>query len=440
MPYFRCVRHEGTIPVTGIVTSTGANYSTPYSVVSKGSHDISFRTREPSGDLVETIDRSTIEPYSWFMDNQKLKVRALQKNEARFDPSLFREDRGHAWDNRKWLFTGGLDFTWRSTGGTNIRYSGTAIQTSLGKGLIPPPPPTDLESQAAVWYGRMAPVVGEFSLSTFLGELREGLPRLLPDIISRANFARSAGSDYLNVQFGWEPLLSDLRKLTEILLSASYGMYKPLGAYHRRRDLRPVTTWSRTDLSNSRATLQTGNYLSGLNLIPSDVSGAGTTLFDVWGAVTEKTSLTRWYEGEFVYIPKASFDPSNYLDRVETLLDPGITPAVLWELTPWSWLTDWFLQIGGAISAMEAGIDNRILSTYFYAMEEFTSSTEITVTRMRLRSGTSPALPSFYRQRSEFHQKRRVRGNPFGFTGVSSSPLNVGQLGILGALGLTKTR
>jgi hypothetical protein len=263
---------------------------------------------------------------------------------------------------------------------------------------------------------------------------------LLPDIISKANFARSVGNDYLNVEFGWKPLLDDLRKLAEILLSASYGLYKPLGAYHRRRELRPVKTYSRDDLLNSPSQLVSGNYLSGLDLIPSSVPTFGNTLFDVSGQLIRKSTLTRWYEGEFVYIPKASFDPKSYLDRLDTLMDTGITPAVLWELAPWSWLTDWFFQIGGAISAMEAGMSNRILSTYFYAMEEYEASVELVVTNWRLRSGTSPLLPKWYRQRSAIHTKRRIRGNPFGFTGTSSSPLSVEQSAILGALGLKKTR
>jgi len=288
----------------------------------------------------------------------------------------------------------------------------------------------------------MAPGVTEFSLSAFLGELHEGLPRFIPDLVSRANFARSVGSDYLNIEFGWKPLLDDLRKLAEILTSASYGLYRPLGAYHRKRGLDPVETFTRQDLTNSPAQVVGGNFLRELNLIPSNDIPVGTTLVDVLGGhIVERSKLTRWYEGEFVYIPKASFDPKNFLDRVDTLMDPKITPSALWELAPWSWLTDWFFQIGGAISAMEAGMSNRVLSTYFYAMEEFQSSVELLSTRMRMRSGTAPdGLPTYYRQKSTLHVKRRIRGNPFGFTGTSSSPLSVEQSAILGALGLTKTR
>lgn len=438
MPYYRSVRPGNTLPVTAYLVPSGAEFSPPTSVVISGDHDISWRTKEPLAALVETLERETVEPYSWFIDRKKLAVRAFEKD-PRFDPSLIREDKGHHWDRREWSFNGGLNFDWISSGGARVRFTNSALDGGSGY-LIPPAPPTDLGSQAAIWYGRMAPVVGEFSLSTFLGELREGLPKLIPSIISRAHFARAAGNDYLNVEFGWKPLLDDLRKIAEILLSASYGLYKPLGAYHRRRELQPVKTFSRTDVSNSLGFQMWGNYLSGLNLIPSSITPTQATRFDIWGQHIVKSELTRWYEGEFTYIPKASFDPKNYFDRLETLLDPELTPSALWELTPWSWLTDWFFQIGGAISAMEAGMSNRILSSYFYAMEEYKSSTELLVTSWRVRSGSSPNLPIRYSQKSTLHTKRRIRGNPFGFTGTSQSPLSVEQSAILGALGLKKIR
>jgi hypothetical protein len=373
------------------------------------------------------------------LDRKALAVRAFRED-PRFDPSLIREDTGHPWENRKWNFTGGLNFDWGAAAGTTVRFSGSALQSAANDFINPPTSSSDLESQAAVWYGRMAPVVGEFSLSTFLGELREGLPRLLPDIIRRANFARAAGSDYLNVEFGFKPLVDDLRNIAEILMSASYGLYRPLGAYHRQRAAQPIITFDRVELSNSAGYVATGDYLQTLSGIPSSTPMTTERIFDIWGSTVRRSTLKRWFEGEFVYIPKASFDPKNFFDRYETLMKVELTPSVLWELSPWSWLFDWFLQIGGAISAMEAGMDNRVLSTYYYAMEEFTSSVSLSVHMFRLRSGSSPALPSLYLQKSELHTKRRIRGNPFGFTGVSSNPLSLEQSAILGALGLTKTR
>jgi hypothetical protein len=121
-------------------------------------------------------------------------------------------------------------------------------------------------------------------------------------------------------------------------------------------------------------------------------------------------------------------------------MDVNLTPSTLWNLAPWSWLVDWSNNIGASIAAMEAGMSNRIMSTYFYGMETFKSSVDSTFTNLGSSSGRVTDLPYFHRQRSSVVTKRRLRGNPFGYSGNSSSALDVQQMGILAALGLTKSR
>jgi hypothetical protein len=288
----------------------------------------------------------------------------------------------------------------------------------------------------------MAPSVGEFSLSTFLGELREGLPRLVPDLLTRAKTAKAAGGDYLNVEFGWKPLLNDVRSLADTFLQASMGLFRPFGATHRMRGSRPIETFSRYDgVGKVPLSVYCGNYGSMPNFSPgtgtgalSGLQGQGLT------SIVSKTTLNQWVEGEFVYIPKAGFDPKNFLDRYETLASVNVTPAVLWELAPWSWFVDWFAQIGQAIAAMEAGISNRVLSTYFYAMEDASATTKLSSVNITSVSGFIYQGPSRVISELSRRRRRRIRGNPFGFSGSSSSALNVQQMGILAALGLTKTR
>lgn len=50
--------------------------------------------------------------------------------------------------------------------------------------------------------------------ATFLGELREGIPKLIGSSLfkSRLRDLRSVGDEYLNVQFGWKPFVKDLQK------------------------------------------------------------------------------------------------------------------------------------------------------------------------------------------------------------------------------------
>jgi hypothetical protein len=159
------------------------------------------------------------------------------------------------------------------------------------------------------------------------------------------------------------------------------------------------------------------------------------------GTVSTRRKVTRSIEGEFVYIPKAGFDPSKYMDRLETLMQINITPSTLWQLTPWSWLTDWFADLGGSVASMEAAVSNRVLSTYLYAMEHTETSVDSSLAAIRPRlAGWAYYGPSSYHQRLTYTRKRRIRANPFGFTGSSSTHLTGEQGAILGALGLTRLR
>lgn len=443
MPYFEVGRARTTVDSIGVNTVDGTPRSGGTTFL-EASYERGFRYRAPDGDMVKEIALNVAEPYSWFVDLQKTKERALLSR-SDFDSTLLRKDIGHTWYLEEVRASGLWNFRNRDrttyTSYLNARPDISVGGLQSGSASLPA---SDLENQAAVQYGRMAPVVSEFSLSTFLGELREGLPRLIPDFITRAKTLKGVGSDYLNLEFGWKPLISDLQGLADSLLQASFGLYRPMGASHRTRKHRPVETFERQDFGTTLMSVSTGNWcqLPGFPLYANSVTQASSQATAL-GSLTRRTSVTRWFEGEFVYIPKAGFDPSSFLDRYETLANVQLTPSTLWELAPWSWLVDWSAQIGGSIAAMEAGMSNRILSTYYYAMEDSTASINTSLANIRVRTDATQREyvgPNSLEFRVERRRRRRIRGNPFGFSGSSSTTLNGSQMAILGALGLTKTR
>lgn len=64
------------------------------------------------------------------------------------------------------------------------------------------------------------PVAG---MAAFLGELHEGLPKMIGHSTlfrERAHAFHGLGSEYLNVQFGWVPFLSDVRKFAKAFKNA----------------------------------------------------------------------------------------------------------------------------------------------------------------------------------------------------------------------------
>lgn len=73
---------------------------------------------------------------------------------------------------------------------------------------------SDLDADGAVAISEVAPTNPNSTCATMLGEIaKDGIPSL-PGIRtwrSRTKFLQSLGDEYLNVQFGWNPLVSDVR-------------------------------------------------------------------------------------------------------------------------------------------------------------------------------------------------------------------------------------
>jgi hypothetical protein len=286
-----------------------------------------------------------------------------------------------------------------------------------------------------------------FNLAQFLGELREGLPRLAFDTLTKAKFFRGLGSDYLNVEFGWKPFISDLQDAFSALEGASSVLFGPIGPVHRSRaagDVYDQRSMSGTSvipiMSTQNGLLQSSplyrdffkefGSISGSTATTGNMTGMGTASF--------RSTLKTWFEGEFMLLPKAGFNPANYLDRLRSLMSTDITPALLWELSPWSWLVDWFLHIGDAIEAAQTATSNRIVSSYAYAMSEYEAVNAILLSNIaasgsRVYEGHKTTITQW----TTLH-RRRLRANPFGYSVNPTGSLNAGQWAILAALGFTK--
>jgi hypothetical protein len=258
---------------------------------------------------------------------------------------------------------------------------------------------------------------------------------------SRSKSIKGVGGDYLNAQFGWIPLLNDLRGIAKALTFASYGLYQPAGATHRERKEKPTELIRSENLTGAFVAIATGDYADPLEL--KDPAGRGVITGSFLRAdisTLVQATRKRWFEGEFVYIPEAGFDATKYNDRLATLMKTDITPSDLWQLAPWSWLVDWTTDIGGAIEAAETATSNRILSTYAYAMESIEQKKTVMLSNISGENSDSYYIgpPRVFCQ-WETISRRRIRANPFGFNVNPEVNLEPGQLAILAALGLKKS-
>jgi hypothetical protein len=421
------------------VVQDGGSYATHASI------ERGFRTRVPIGSSVKQVPNATADPYSWFTDLNAMKTRNAIK--SGFDSTAFRTDKGHPWKLEQYS-TRGTPMAWKvgNPAWAQDRYYRAFPAVSHNERLQSGyyvPPESDLRSWAALKYGQMAPTSDRFSIPAFVGELREGLPSFLSSMAkarSGAALVRGAGGDYLNIQFGWMPLLNDLRKIAEALANASWGLFAPWGASHRSRGENPSDDMSTAE-NLSWSAIAYGDYFDVPFRPYLAGSGSVTSGFCYGnGFVSNNLRTRRWIEGEFVYLPQAGFDPEKYGERYDTLFKTDLTPSDLWQLAPWSWLVDWFLDIGKAIESYEVGLSNRVVSTYMYAMEEVVSTTQVLATDIRGENGVSYTGPRSWSFQWEYSRKRRIRANPFGFTLNPESALTAAQFMILGALGLTKVR
>jgi len=350
-------------------------------------------------------------------------------------------DVGGPFKTRKIEVTGGNYGLVRDFRQPTRRCVGTFSPISLGNVSIPSVQYPDYSSSDEFLYALgtkavdiVKPTNSIAELSTALGELlSDGVPSLigLDFMKSRTLRARKAGNEYLNYEFGWVPLLSDMNDLITAMLHSGKKMrafQKDSGKLVRRRfEFDPIKK-----VLSSTSTPNSGVY-------PSPVSQ-----FYVGGAPhgTLYTTVTleqrRWFSGAFTYhLPDGNGHMERALRAValaEKRWGISLSPETVWNLAPWSWATDWFLNTGSVISNASDAITYGLVMPYGYMMEE-------TIVRYQYDLH-GPVLTGDqggpYTLEITDTIKKRVKASPYGF-GVTWESFTPQQLAIMGALGISKS-
>jgi len=454
MPYYREYFHNRSGLHT---TQTNGGAVSEYPLVFEDAVLTGCRSHAHSGAYWSTeVDEKTFDPYAYFLEQgskTKYAKRLAERNMvAEGDP-----DRGHAFELSKYTLSSSATVATRISKsiGTSVQnrvitnpmfgISGVSSYRKLAN------PASQLPTFAQQAYSRVAPTAKVFDAAQFLGELREGLPTLaILSLKSGAKFYKGLGSDYLNVEFGWKPFLNDLINMGKALSGATNTLSGNGNRVHRSYGTPTVYT---SETKSSDTVVNLTDWLGhpgqreaafGLPTLPigNGQAPSGTYYY------LKTTERRQWFEGEFTNFFRLGFDPSSFLDRLDQLINVKMTPSVLWELAPWSWLVDWHLRIGDSIRAQELVANDLLVMHYGYAMEH-TVLSELTTIDLSSNARTNPGSTSYvfwpdlpdsmsYVNRSEY--KRRIRANPYGFRTGGTSGLSVGQLGILGALGLTRLK
>lgn len=257
-----------------------------------------------------------------------------------------------------------------------------------------------------------------FSLSEFIGELRrEGLPNLPGSTLrDKTNYARSAGSEYLNVEFGWAPLVRGVRDFAKAVRDAD----------------ETIVQYNRDSGRLIRREMILGDEAYRTNGGGTFTSSPSSALGSMPGSIIKSRIRKTWFSGAYTYYLPTGNGVSDRFARygsyARRILGVELTPEVMWNLAPWTWALDWFGNMGDIVHNVSAiGRDGLVLK-YGYIMSHTQYDEQWTC---------KSSAGQLY-MRNIVENKRRMSATPYGF-GVDLGALSSKQTAILVALGLSRT-
>lgn len=315
-----------------------------------------------------------------------------------------------------------------------IRYSN--YYTGTWRAIVPPTYSTLLsleevqenaEDYGSEAWNRFKPKLTKVGLGQFIAELRDA-PGLL---LKKLKGFRSLGRNYLAVEFGWKPFINDLRSWYASVKSID-GQLANLRK-HNQKWLRRGGTLSESHTSstpNMGAVIkfQPSNYATGPYYYRDEVSYDSKV----------------WFAGCFRYFIPGLDDPKWGTARaLRRLWGLNLTPSLVYELVPWSWLVDWFSSVGDVISNYDSITFDNMAAKYAYVMH-YTKTTSRRTAFFRSRWSTSYPINYAYSNQKveatvETETKARAVASPFGFN-LNLPDFSAWQVSILAALGISRLR
>lgn len=325
---------------------------------------------------------------------------------------------------------------------------------------------TDLASVGPEAYAKTMPRLSEAGVAQFLVELRD-LPRQLKqtsrffhdlwkvdkgwrDLRNRIDphakykpflDPKRVSEDFINYQFGWKPFIGDIQKMINAYHKSEEYMLKRITHNDRwhKRTASLGTEDSRVVHAVSPNAVSYQPYSENWNkMMRASLNGPGFVGARSVTTVYIHQLKHRWASGLFKYY-RPEFDTSladyasglNALKRNLTLYGANINPSVLYKVTPWTWLGDWFSNVGNNIDNFNAQLNDGVASKYFYVMQH---NQEIHEQETTFNFWDGAQTVSWFRN---IETKQRVEASPYGL-GWSSGSLSARQYAILAALGISR--
>jgi hypothetical protein len=298
---------------------------------------------------------------------------------------------------------------------------------------------SQLNAAGATAISRAIPTAPAANVSVMLAELfREGVPAAVGSTLLKNRFRdyRDIGGEYLNYQFGWKPIVSDLKSVSKAIMDSQEildQLERDSGRYVRRKFAFPSVTQSSTSSGGS-----VGHPVQ--SYTPSGM---------IWNADSWRRDTTfsqrRWFSGAFTYHFEQPTSVGGRMrsaaQKARILYGLDLTPEVVWNLTPWSWMADWVANAGDVMSNVSRFSRDGLAMKYGYIMEQSDWSSTYALTNVLC----SPFWGASAAQRirvdpvttSTKSYKIRQPASPYGF-GLTGEDFDPRQWAILGALGISR--
>lgn len=178
------------------------------------------------------------------------------------------------------------------------------------------------------------------NIPTMIGELKD-----VPDLVRKwgKGLMRKAANANLWWQFGVRPLISDVKKLYQFTKEVN----NLIRAMRKLRDEGSITRRTVLSQEMSDEILEHDGYLN--SLCSYVVMGQRYVSYTskVWGSC-------RWKPAADFSIPRSNEALEIEMRRIAGGATIGGSAVTFWELVPWSWLADWFLDIQGFLGTIES--------------------------------------------------------------------------------------
>jgi len=282
------------------------------------------------------------------------------------------------------------------------------------------------------------PTKANASLMTAILELRDGIPKFpglsLGHVMDKKDLARAGSDEFLNYVFGIVPSVGDMKKVLKSIVNFN----KIVNQYardsdkivRRRKGLPPVisTNIVSGDVSQNQVVWFPASLIS--NAYPPM---GGTSKLEISDHKFDRI----WFSGAFRYhlpIGDSAFANMDRLGHLANkLLGSNLDGHQLWSALPWSWLIDWFVDVGNIIQNSTQLNQYGGVMQYGYLMCESTYNRTYTINNLQFPGGYKTSLSTSLLTK----RKQRRKATPFGF-GLNPGTFSDQQWAILGALGISK--